>query len=220
MLTFRIVLGLSTVLTIACGSKITTVEDDGGSTTVGAGGGGAGTPNSAPTVSLSVAPATINEEGSATFRAVVTDPDGAQDIQGGVLRDEMGSVTYGSLARAADGSYSLTITWDQLNAVAPITFTAPHGVVFEAQFSDSADHVGTARATLMLSCSNGCGATNGICGCGSICMIDCTTISTPDCLLSVCNDGMYQGVIGECVIIEAPNGTPCSNGSCQSGQCI
>ena len=58
----------------------------------------------------------------------------------------------------------------------------------------------------------GAGGTAGSGGDGDICDQDCSSISTPDCLKSVCNDGQYQGVIGECVIV------PDEGASCDDGQ--
>src|SRR5262245_23621853 len=45
------------------------------------------------------------------------------------------------------------------------------------------------------------GATGGSGGEPGLCAQDCTAINTPQCLKGVCNDGQYQGVIGECVIV-------------------
>ena len=58
----------------------------------------------------------------------------------------------------------------------------------------------------------GVGGGTGGSGGSDLCEQDCSTISTPDCLKSVCNDGQYQGVIGECVIV------PDEGAACDDGQ--
>src|SRR5262245_32614596 len=56
--------------------------------------------------------------------AVVTDPDGIDDVIGGQLRDASGA-TYGAFqTSAAEGAYGMSLTWAALNAVAPIDFPA------------------------------------------------------------------------------------------------
>ena len=70
----------------------------------------------------------------------------------------------------------------------------------------------------------GSGGTGGSAG---LCKQDCEAIATPACLKSVCNDGMYQGTIGECVIVP-DEGATCDDGmfctiqdTCDAkGQCI
>ncbi|HZO11689.1 MAG TPA: hypothetical protein VFB62_00470, partial [Polyangiaceae bacterium] len=54
--------------------------------------------------------------------------------------------------------------------------------------------------------------TGGQGGSSSLCAQDCTEIATPACLKGVCNDGTYQGVVGECVIV------PDEGASCDDGQ--
>jgi hypothetical protein len=44
------------------------------------------------------------------------------------------------------------------------------------------------------------------------CGMDCSAIATPQCLQSVCNQGEYQGVIGECVVVPSPEGETCDDG--------
>jgi len=60
-----------------------------------------------------------------------------------------------------------------------------------------------------------------------LCEIDCSTITTPDCNVAVCNDGMYPGTVGECVVVPDEDGVPCEDGefctvqdSCQNGMCV
>jgi hypothetical protein len=72
------------------------------------------------------------------------------------------------------------------------------------------------------------GAGGGTGGSPSLCAMDCSSIATPQCLQSVCNDGTYQGVVGECVIVPSEEGTACDDSvfctvedTCDgTGQCI
>jgi hypothetical protein len=60
----------------------------------------------------------------------------------------------------------------------------------------------------------------------SMCDIDCSTIQTPDCQVSVCNEGQHRGTIGVCVVVPDEDDTPCEDGlfctvndACQVGIC-
>jgi hypothetical protein len=57
----------------------------------------------------------------------------------------------------------------------------------------------------------GFGGSGGGAGGSSLCAVDCSAINTPACLKSVCNDGSYQGVVGECVVV------PDEGASCEDG---
>jgi len=64
------------------------------------------------------------------------------------------------------------------------------------------------------------GGTTGACG------MDCSAIDTPDCFISVCNEGNYAGPIGSCVVVPDVDGTVCDDGlfctvedTCQAGVC-
>ena len=60
------------------------------------------------------------------------------------------------------------------------------------------------------------------------CVLDCTAITTPACLQAVCNDkGDYPGPLGECVVIDEPDGGICDDDlfctildRCQAGVCV
>jgi hypothetical protein len=54
---------------------------------------------------------------------------------------------------------------------------------------------------------NGKGGEGG----SSLCAEDCSAIATPECLQSVCNDGSYQGVVGDCVVVPSEVGTACDD---------
>ncbi|MBW2454746.1 MAG: hypothetical protein JRI68_09550 [Deltaproteobacteria bacterium] len=61
----------------------------------------------------------------------------------------------------------------------------------------------------------------------SMCEIDCSTIQTPDCQVSVCNEGRHRGTIGVCVVVPDEDDTPCDDSTfctvqdaCASGVCV
>ncbi len=60
----------------------------------------------------------------------------------------------------------------------------------------------------------------------SMCEVDCSTIQTPDCQVSVCNEGQHRGAVGVCVVVPDEDGVPCEDGqfctvddSCLAGIC-
>jgi len=76
--------------------------------------------------------------------------------------------------------------------------------------------------------SGGQGGGTGGEGAGSTdpCDIDCSSIDTPDCKVAVCNEGQYMGTVGECVVVDADDGTECDDGmfctvndACVAGVC-
>jgi hypothetical protein len=146
---------------------------EGGSagSTGGAGGvengtGGAGPSADAPTfLSLGTNVTAVLEGESITFSAVLTDPQGIDDLIGGTLKDP-GGATYGAFATSGqEGSYGITLSWDQINQVAPITFDAGSSQQreFVAEFFDAAGNVATKSVLVTLACGPGLGACHGTC---------------------------------------------------------
>lgn len=90
---------------------------------------------------------------SAVFSAVLTDPDGIDDLIGGSLKDPDSGAAYGTFATdAGEGAYSLTLTWDAINAVHPIEGKGGASIVFRAEFFDQGGHAATQDVTLMFEC--------------------------------------------------------------------
>ena len=61
----------------------------------------------------------------------------------------------------------------------------------------------------------------------SMCDMDCSTIQTPDCQVSVCNEGRYRGTVGVCVVVPDEDGVPCEDSefctvddACVEGICV
>lgn len=89
-------------------------------------------------LSLSANTSALNAGSSLIVTAVLTDPDGIDDLIGGNLEDPSSGASYGAFATAAsEGSYTLTLTWADLHVLAPIE-AAPAGRerTFRAVFFD------------------------------------------------------------------------------------
>jgi hypothetical protein len=120
------------------------------------------------------------ETDTVTFVAVETEVNGTDnDIDGAALTDDTGA-TYGALqAMAPGGPYVLALTFDQINQVAPIDFTAPGGErTFIAQFHDDDSDEVTRTITLDLACRTAtglAGACDGACATVAAGAGECTT---------------------------------------------
>ncbi len=95
--------------------------------------------------------------------AVVTDPDGIDDLIGGALFDASGA-SYGSFATsAAEGSYSLTLTFDAIAALAPIAEVGGGATTSRTMIARFFD-VGGAMAERSMTIELGCDElADGIC---------------------------------------------------------
>ncbi len=114
--------------------------------------------NRAPTVlSLNSNVATLNPGDQVIISAVVTDPDGIDDLIGGSLVDPGTGRSYGSFATsAAEGSYAMTLSWDAIETVAAITTPAGGATRgFRAEFYDVAGAKATQVLNLTLRCESG-----------------------------------------------------------------
>jgi len=102
----------------------------------------------------------ITEDQTVTFSAIVTDPDGIDDLIGGNLGDPGGG-TYGTFATTAqEGAYQMTLSWDDIGYVRPIQITG--GLAqrsFEARFFDQAGNQATGAVAIDLVCPGQDGAT-------------------------------------------------------------
>jgi len=77
----------------------------------------------------------------------------------------------------------------------------------EVEFEDAANTVSTTTQ----GGSGGIPGSGGQGGTPGLCAQNCESISTPPCLKSVCNDGTYQGVVGDCVVVP-DEGASCDDG--------
>ncbi|MDC0674207.1 hypothetical protein [Nannocystis radixulma] len=108
--------------------------------------------------------ATLTQDESVTFNAILTDPDGVADIVGGTLRSTDESLEFGVFAAAGQpGAYSISLSWAQIHQTEPIEFAggeSPRG--FRAVFFDQGGNKATDELTLDLVCAGGA-ACDGSC---------------------------------------------------------
>lgn len=138
-------------------------------------------------LTLSTNSTTITDTSTLVFSAVITDPDGVDDVIGGVLIDAVTQGTYGAFQTAAsEGAYTLSLSWSALNQVRPIDFDAePQGDnlrVFTARFFDAEGATVERTLQITLTC-NGRAACDGTCGrsrCNGACLTD-TFINDQHC---------------------------------------
>jgi hypothetical protein len=143
-----------------------------------------------------------------TVTAVLTDPDGVDDLIGGTLLDPATGASYGAFeTSASEGSYQLTLTWPQLDAVSPIdgSLGDPMHRTLRAQFFDTAGHqtsrdleigLGCASAS-GIACSTGCAdayGTNSCGACGNRCTDRCMAGNTA----VACGDQIQRDQLGSC----------------------
>lgn len=130
--------------------------------------GGASSPDSPRFLSFGTNVTSITEGESVTFTAVLTDPDGIDDLIGGSLTSIDGTVHYGAFATSGqEGSYTLSLSWAQMQQVADIMFRTMGSRVFRAEFFDVAGHSVERTVTVGLTCG-GSHACKGRCGAACI----------------------------------------------------
>lgn len=97
----------------------------------------------------------LTEGESAVFTATVIDPDGPDDIQGGSLKSEDGAITYGGFEDIGNGTFELTISWDDLHLASAIEFTDDDSRALRADFFDNSGNMDSQTSTLALYCDEG-----------------------------------------------------------------
>jgi hypothetical protein len=183
-------------------------------TTGSAGTGGA--TGSPIILSLTTNVTSLTPSDSLVVTAVVTHPQGIAQIIGGTLSDPPAGGTYGAFqVTTTAGSYSLTLTWQQIKTVRDIT-TPVGGAsrMFRAQFYDQAGHTTTQDFSILLRCTDSSAAIcSGTCflftdphACGR-CGHDCTALASAGAPMPpVCS-------AGKCIGVEIKSSTPVK---CQS----
>lgn len=149
-------------------------------------------------VSLQTNVSTVTAGETVTFTAVLTDPDGVDDILGGTLSDPTGMIGYGPFVAAGQkGTYSISVSWDSMHQAEPIEFEDMSVMrSFRAEFFDQAANKVSKDGDLTLACAEGA-ACGGVCtdlmktaehcgACGKSCA-------------SGCKDGGCAPAFGECV---------------------
>lgn len=145
-----------------------------------------GGPGGSPRIISFNSNTTMYSGGTLVFSAIVTDPDGVDDLIGGQLVSPLGG-TYGSFATAAqEGAYSLSLDWNALNQVEAIE-GPPSGISrrFIAQFFDQAGNSATQEITIQIGCGNGV---------DSLCQDGCNDLSSDDFRCGQCGRSCEQVV--------------------------
>lgn len=149
----------------------------------------------------------ITENEAVIFTAVVTDPDGIDDVIGGTLTAPSGA-TYGAFATTdQEGAYSLELGWSAIDQVESLDFYSNTSRTFLATFFDAAGNTVTAEATITLYCDpqDHFGACEGACvdyslddRCGA-CDVACDASDNHTCELGgsvwACKDQCGNGTI-------------------------
>jgi hypothetical protein len=211
----------------------------GGDGGAGAAGGGQTDPDGPQFLSFETNVDTLYEGESVIFTAVLTDPDGVEDVIGGSLLDDDGG-SYGAFVTSGqEGSYEMSVSWSAIQQVAPIEFDYGSAMArtFVAEFYDADGHVSTRNVVIDLTCSNGwagcdgncldtmsddfnCGSCGNDCASGDLCVLEsfcqagsCTAGEQVDCswMNGECSTGSCNPQTGECVEQNVANNTPCDD---------
>ncbi|MDC0673725.1 hypothetical protein [Nannocystis radixulma] len=168
----------------------------------------------------------LTEGESVTFTAIMTDPDGADDIVGGSLSNDDESLDFGPLTAAGqEGTYSLTLSWAQIHQALPIQFEdGSMALVFRAVFFDQAGHKASDTIELTLSCPGGSAcagvctdlAVDGLnCGtCGRTCRGGEDFCENGACLQSYSSCVAYDQGLDTCAAICQAEGETCMQNAC------
>ena len=130
-------------------------------------------PQAPKILSLHTNVSTLTEGNDLVISAVVTDPDGIDDLIGGNLTTADGNSAYGVFSTAAaEGAYSISLSWGIINTTSEITVglgaTAPRQ--FRAVFFDAEGHSTVQQLSVGLTCGPHAAT------CGS----HCWALNTPD----------------------------------------
>ena len=203
--TLSTALGLAMALS-ACGGGGDSDPPGGGdqATDSGAGGGGDATEGQPDAgsfqeeggpvfLSIGTNVSELTEGESVVFTAVLTDPDGIDDVIGGSLKNISKDRTFGAFSTSGqEGSYQLNLSWAQFDQVESLEFEGDHTRTFIAEFFD----VSGKRAEQPISLTYHCDGLGGS-ACGGTCV-----------------DRMVDGDnCGGC-------GHTCAVGGCGLGRCV
>ncbi|MBT3220879.1 MAG: hypothetical protein HN348_17485 [Proteobacteria bacterium] len=123
----------------------------------------------------------ITEGDQVEFVARVTDVDGQEDLQGGMLKSIDGLV-YGTFAQVGDSvEWKVSLDWDIIHDIEPILFDEYDVRVFVAEFRDKSKKQATAELELELHC-DGRPACDGYCGMAGTNNSDCNVAGWQECV--------------------------------------
>lgn len=97
----------------------------------------------------------LPSDGVLVFTAILTHPEGVSQVIGGTLLDPGTGSSYGAfITQATQGTYTLSLTWSQINTVAAIN-APPDGAprTFRATFFDQRGHEASRDLAIQLVCA-------------------------------------------------------------------
>ncbi len=189
-------------------------------------------------LSLAANTTMLDEHGTLVITAVVTDPNGIDDVIGGTLLDPDSGSAYGAFdAAGSDGTYELDLAWHDIEAVQPID--TPIGGAerdFLAQFFDQGGHLAQQTISVTLHCSmsgyalcsgtcadlasdpHNCGACGKVIADGASCQGGNACVLGPEDTPEACSDGCSND--GDpyvdcndydcCGVVDCAKGTTCN----------
>ncbi len=189
-------------------------------------------------LSLATNTTLLDEHGTLAITAIVTDPNGIDDVIGGTLTDPDTGAAYGAFATSAsEGAYELELSWRDIEAVQPID--TPIGGAerdFLVQFFDQAGHTAQQTVSVTLHCSmsgfalcsgactdlasdpHNCGACGKVIAVGASCEGGIACVLGPEDTPEACSDGCSND--GDpyidcndydcCGVVDCAKGTTCN----------
>lgn len=241
--------GQGTTSSSSGGTGGKTTSSSSGSTTSSSGAGGETTSSSSSTsgapgdtppqiLVLGTDVQSITEGEAVTFTAVVTDPDGIDDVIGGTLSDGNGHYFGAFATTGQEGAYQLSVSWSQLHQVEAINLAmgATTQRSFTAEFFDQGGLTVQQSASITLGCDSiaacdgacidlstdkdNCGACGQACAGGVPCYKSHCAALTSGCYfqnLTTCNalcTGLGKTCADKCGPGNVYGGMTFSGGSC------
>lgn len=115
-------------------------------------------------IELTASPTRITETTRTTLSAVVTDPQGSDDVVAVRLLEQSSSAALGNFAADGGGAYSISVSWNDLQNNIDIRFDGSMSVILTAEAIDSGGERSTRSLSLRLECSEAMSACGGTCG--------------------------------------------------------
>ena len=170
----------------------------------GSGSGGSTSPASPKILSIATNTMTLHEGEQLVVTAVVTDPNGIDDVIGGQLSTTDGTASYGSFATdASEGAYSISLGWSAIDVARSIDTEKGMAIPrqFRATFFDAEGNSTFRDVTISLQCQAATDAS-----CSGTCT-DMSVASDDHCgsCGHVCPT--TQGVQGACNLFAVGGGT-------------
>ena len=97
---------------------------------------------------------TLTEDGTLVLSAIVTDPQGVDDVIGGTLESPTGALYASFATSASEGSYGANLDWNSIHQVDTIEFRVSKEIVLVAKFFDQAANATSRTLTIRLECSD------------------------------------------------------------------